>query len=49
MGEHWADLREHFHNIDIVIGLCLAAAAGYFLWSHWPARGQGADTKPPSC
>jgi membrane protein DedA with SNARE-associated domain len=49
MGEHWADLREHFHYIDVVIGLCLAAAAGYFLWSHWPARGQGADTKPPSC
>jgi membrane protein DedA with SNARE-associated domain len=38
MGERWEGLREYFHQFDIVIGLCLALAAGYFLWSHWPKR-----------
>ena len=38
MGERWEGLREYFHQFDIVIGLCLAVAAGYFLWSHWPKR-----------
>jgi hypothetical protein len=36
MGERWEQLRQYFHQFDIVIGLGLAAAAGYFLWSHWP-------------
>jgi membrane protein DedA with SNARE-associated domain len=38
MGERWDQLREYFHQFDIVIGLCLALAAAYFLWSHWPRR-----------
>jgi membrane protein DedA with SNARE-associated domain len=37
-GEQWEQLHEYFHQFDIVIGLCLALAAGYFLWSHWPRR-----------
>lgn len=38
MGEEWQHLRDYFHQFDLVIGLGLAAAAGYFLWSHWPRR-----------
>jgi membrane protein DedA with SNARE-associated domain len=38
MGEQWDHLREYFHQFDIVIGLLLALAGGYFLWSHWPKR-----------
>jgi membrane protein DedA with SNARE-associated domain len=38
MGQEWEHLRDYFHQFDIVIGLCLALATGYFLWSHWPRR-----------
>lgn len=38
MGEKWDQLREYFHQFDIVIGLGLALVVGYFLWSHWPRR-----------
>ena len=38
MGEEWEHLREYFHQFDIVIGLFLVLAIGYFLWSHWPRR-----------
>jgi membrane protein DedA with SNARE-associated domain len=38
MGERWDQLREYFHEFDMVIGLVLALAIGYFLWSHWPRR-----------
>jgi membrane protein DedA with SNARE-associated domain len=38
MGEQWEHLRAYFHQFDIVIGLCLALAISYFLWSHWPRR-----------
>jgi membrane protein DedA with SNARE-associated domain len=38
LGERWDQLRQYFHEFDIVIGLCLALAVGYFLWSHWPRR-----------
>ena len=38
MGEQWEHLRDYFHRFDIVIGLSLALALGYFLWSHWPKR-----------
>jgi membrane protein DedA with SNARE-associated domain len=38
MGQEWEHLRDYFHKFDIVIGLFLAAAVGYFLWSHWPRR-----------
>jgi membrane protein DedA with SNARE-associated domain len=36
MGERWDELRDYFHGLDIVIGLVLAGALIYFLWSHWP-------------
>jgi membrane protein DedA with SNARE-associated domain len=38
MGEEWEHLRDYFHQFDIVIGLSIALAVGYFLWSHWPKR-----------
>lgn len=38
MGQEWEHLRDYFHQFDIVIGLLLALALGYFLWSHWPRR-----------
>ncbi|HJT19647.1 MAG TPA: DedA family protein [Nitrospira sp.] len=38
MGEEWERLRDYFHRFDLVVGLFLALAAGYFLWSHWPKR-----------
>jgi membrane protein DedA with SNARE-associated domain len=38
MGERWDELKQYFHQLDIVIGLCLALALGYFLKSHWPRR-----------
>ena len=44
MGERWDQLREYFHEFDIVIGLALALAVGYFLWSHWPKRAATPDS-----
>ena len=38
MGERWDQLKEYFHQFDVVIGLGLALAIGYFVWSHWPRR-----------
>ena len=38
MGEQWEYLRDYFHQFDIVIGVGLALAIGYFVWSHWPRR-----------
>lgn len=38
MGERWDQLHDYFHQFDIVIGLLLVLAGGYFLWSHWPRR-----------
>ncbi|WP_053382181.1 DedA family protein [Nitrospira moscoviensis] len=38
MGERWEDLRVYFHQFDVVIGLGLAAALAFFVWSHWPKR-----------
>jgi hypothetical protein len=38
MGERWEELREYFHQFDIVIGLALAATLAFFVWSHWPKR-----------
>lgn len=38
MGERWEQLRAYFHQFDIAIGLLMAVALGYFLWSHWPRR-----------
>ncbi len=38
MGERWDELRDYFHGLDIIIGVLLAAALAYFLWSHWPRQ-----------
>lgn len=38
MGQQWDQLREYFHEFDVVIGIGLALLIGYFLWSHWPRR-----------
>ena len=38
MGRRWDQLREYFHEFDIIIGLLIALAIGYFVWSHWPRR-----------
>lgn len=38
MGEEWDNLRGYFHQFDVVVGIVLALAVGYFLWSHWPKR-----------
>lgn len=38
MGEEWDNLRGYFHQFDVVIGVVIALAVGYFLWSHWPRR-----------
>ncbi len=50
MGERWDQLREYFHRLDLVIGVLLAMAVAYFLWSHWPWRRQAdVESGPPSC
>lgn len=36
MGEHWGALREYFHQVDVVIGVVLAALLAYFVYAHWP-------------
>jgi membrane protein DedA with SNARE-associated domain len=38
LGERWQELRQYFHQIDLVIGVLLVAAVAYFVWSHWPRR-----------
>lgn len=42
MGEQWESLRSYFHEFDLVIGVLLATALAWFLWSHWPRR-RGVD------
>lgn len=36
LGERWDQLREYFHQLDVVVGLFVLAVIIYFLWSHWP-------------
>jgi membrane protein DedA with SNARE-associated domain len=38
MGEHWTGLRVYFHRFDLVIGVVLAAAIAWFVWSHLKNR-----------
>ena len=44
MGQQWDQLREYFHEFDVVIGIGLALLIGYFLWSHWPRRQSKAES-----
>ena len=34
MGEHWTDLRQYFHQFDIVIGVILVLGGAWFVWTH---------------
>jgi len=34
LGERWTILGAYFHRFDLVLGLALAAGAGWFAWSH---------------
>jgi membrane protein DedA with SNARE-associated domain len=43
IGERLEDLRVYFHQFDVVIGLGLAAAVAFFVWSHWPKRSATAE------
>jgi membrane protein DedA with SNARE-associated domain len=43
MGEQWNQLRTYFHHIDLVVGAGVAAAVGYFIWSHWPRQRASTD------
>jgi hypothetical protein len=38
LGENWRSLGKYFHKFDAVIGVCLLAGIGWFLWSHWQNR-----------
>jgi membrane protein DedA with SNARE-associated domain len=44
MGERWDQLRDYFHQFDIVIGFGIAVVVAYFLWSHWPRRQPKAES-----
>src|SRR3982074_3440469 len=38
LGESWRDLGRYFHQLDLVIGLVLAAGLIWFVRSHWQNR-----------
>ena len=38
LGEHWRELGKYFHQLDLVIGIALAAGIIWFVWSHWQNR-----------
>ena len=38
LGENWRTLGQYLHKFDAVILLGLAAAIGWFVWSHWQNR-----------
>jgi membrane protein DedA with SNARE-associated domain len=35
LGENWPSLGKYFHQFDAIIGVGLAAAVLWFVWSHW--------------
>ncbi len=34
MGDRWDQLRDYFHNADIVIGIVIAAGIAFYVWHH---------------
>ena len=38
LGENWRSLGKYFHQFDVVIGVLIVAAVGWFIWSHWRNR-----------
>ena len=38
LGENWRVLGKYFHQLDLVIGIALAAGIIWFVWSHWQNR-----------
>jgi membrane protein DedA with SNARE-associated domain len=38
LGENWRSLGKSFHQFDVVIGVLILAAVGWFIWSHWRNR-----------
>ena len=38
LGENWRELGKYFHQLDLIIGIALAAGIIWFVWSHWQNR-----------
>ena len=38
LGARWMVLRDYFHRFDTVIGVLLAAAVVWFVYTHWTSR-----------
>jgi membrane protein DedA with SNARE-associated domain len=38
LGENWRTLGKYFHQLDLIIGIALAAGIIWFVWSHWQNR-----------
>ncbi|HEV3083710.1 MAG TPA: DedA family protein [Gemmataceae bacterium] len=43
LGENWRSLGKYFHQFDAIIGVGLAAAIVWFVWSHWQNRVRAAE------
>ena len=41
LGQNWNTLGGYFHKFDIVIGVSVLMAAGWFVWRHWPRNNSG--------
>ncbi len=38
LGEHWDQVGDVLHSLDVVIVVILTAGVAWFLWRHWPRR-----------
>lgn len=38
LGEHWHDIHNYFHNIDIIIAVLILIGIIYFIWHHLPKK-----------
>ena len=38
LGQNWRSLGKYFHQFDIVVGVLIVAAVGWFVWSRWQHR-----------